>query len=59
MAHEGLLVCYFARSEQAFVHLGKIGKIASSVHVEVHEAIVLGNLSHAMHLRIKPAVSQW
>ena len=52
-----LLVSYYARNESAFVHLGKLGKlIGSSVSAEVFEAVVLGTLSHAMHLKIKPAV---
>ena len=51
-----LLVSYYARNENAFVHLGKLGKIGSGVHAEVFEAVVLGVLSYAMHLKIKPAV---
>ena len=54
-----LLVSYYARQEQAFVHLGKLGGILvgeTQHQVEIFEAMVLGVLSHAMHLKIKPPV---
>ena len=56
MPHQGLLVSYFARNEQAFVHLGRLADIRNNMYAEIHEAFVLGTLSHAMHLKIKPAV---
>ena len=53
---ESLHVSYFAKREQAFVHLGRVNKIGWSELAEVQEDIVLGTPSHTMHLMIKPAL---